>query len=85
LPLLAIGDLWQDGRQAASPNYQVEAFKGLAVNADSACSGIKIEKSTEAGGGNGKARAIESHGDTPLHLGSPRKTPWDEISTSFHF
>lgn len=35
LPMLAIGDLWQDGRQIASPDYQVEAFKGLTINPES--------------------------------------------------
>lgn len=47
LPLLAIGDLWQDGRQVSSPDYQMEAFKGLAVNADSACfvkAGLAIDE-----------------------------------------
>ncbi|HXA46141.1 MAG TPA: hypothetical protein VNW52_00820, partial [Burkholderiaceae bacterium] len=47
LPLLAIGDLWQDGRQIASPDYQVEAFKGLTINADSACfvkTGLAIDE-----------------------------------------
>ncbi|HEY8025867.1 MAG TPA: hypothetical protein VIF60_14975, partial [Burkholderiaceae bacterium] len=36
LPLLAIGDLWKEGRHVASPDYQVEVFKGLSVNAESA-------------------------------------------------
>lgn len=31
LPMLAIGDLWQDGRQLASPGYQTEAFQALTV------------------------------------------------------
>lgn len=31
LPLLAIGDLWRDGRQIASPDYQVETFHDLPV------------------------------------------------------
>ena len=31
LPLLAIGDLWQDGRQLTSPDYQVETFKSLTL------------------------------------------------------
>lgn len=47
LPLVAIGDLWQDGRQVASPDYQVEAFKGLTINADSACfvkAGLAIDE-----------------------------------------
>lgn len=35
LPMLSIGDLWQGGQQIASPNYQVEAFKGLAINPES--------------------------------------------------
>lgn len=34
LPMLAIGDLWQHGRQIASPDYLVESFKGLAINPD---------------------------------------------------
>jgi len=34
LPLLAIGDLWQDGRQLTSPDYQVETFKSLTVIPD---------------------------------------------------
>ncbi|TLS19231.1 MAG: hypothetical protein FDZ72_04825 [Betaproteobacteria bacterium] len=33
--MLSIGDLWQGGQQIASPNYQVEAFKGLAINPES--------------------------------------------------
>jgi len=31
MPMLAIGDLWQAGRQIGSPDYQVEAFKGLSI------------------------------------------------------
>lgn len=31
LPLLAIGDLWQDGRQITSPDYQIETFKSLTI------------------------------------------------------
>jgi hypothetical protein len=34
LPMLAIGDLWQHGRQIASPDYQIESFKGVAINHD---------------------------------------------------
>jgi hypothetical protein len=37
LPLLAIGDLWQQGRQVASPDYEVETFKALSINPESAC------------------------------------------------
>ena len=37
LPLLAIGNLWQDGRQIASPDYRMETFKKLAINVESAC------------------------------------------------
>lgn len=36
LPMLAIGDLWQHGRQIASPDYLVESFKGLEINPDTA-------------------------------------------------
>ena len=32
LPMLAIGDLWQHGRQIASPDYLVESFNCLAIN-----------------------------------------------------
>jgi hypothetical protein len=35
LPLLAIGDLWQNGRQIASPDYQVETFKALPIHPES--------------------------------------------------
>lgn len=31
LPILAIGDLWQQGQQVASPGYQKESFKGLRI------------------------------------------------------
>ena len=31
LPILAVGDLWQHGRQIASPDYQVETFKRLRI------------------------------------------------------
>jgi len=31
LPLLAIGDLWQNGRQLSSPDYQAETFKSLTM------------------------------------------------------
>ena len=36
LPMLAIGDLWQNGHQIGSPDYQVESFKNLRINSDSA-------------------------------------------------
>lgn len=47
LPMLAIGDLWQHGRQIASPDYLVESFKGLAINPDTASfvkAGLAIEE-----------------------------------------
>ncbi len=31
LPILAVGDLWQHGRQIASPDYHVETFKRLRI------------------------------------------------------
>lgn len=31
LPLLAIGDIWHEGRHVASPDYQVERFKRLQI------------------------------------------------------
>lgn len=34
LPLLAIGDIWHEGRHVASPDYQVERFKGLRITSD---------------------------------------------------
>jgi hypothetical protein len=34
LPLLAIGDLWQDGRLVASPDYEVGTFNGLRIEPD---------------------------------------------------
>lgn len=34
LPLLAIGDIWHEGRHVASPNYQVERFKGIRITPD---------------------------------------------------
>lgn len=34
LPLLAIGDIWHEGRHVASPDYQIESFKGLRVTPD---------------------------------------------------
>jgi len=34
LPLLAIGDLWQDGRLVASPDYDVETLNGLRIESD---------------------------------------------------
>jgi len=47
LPMLAIGDLWQAGRHIASPNYQVETFKGLAINPESVAfvkAGLALEE-----------------------------------------
>ncbi|MDE2585899.1 MAG: hypothetical protein KGN39_10915 [Betaproteobacteria bacterium] len=47
LPMLAIGDLWQAGRQIASPDYRVEAFKGLAINPESTAfvkAGLALEE-----------------------------------------
>jgi len=47
LPMLAIGDLWQAGRQIASPDYQVEVFKGLSINPESAAfvkAGLALEE-----------------------------------------
>lgn len=47
LPMLAIGDLWQDGRQIASPDYQVEAFKGLTINPEATAfvkAGLALEE-----------------------------------------
>jgi len=47
LPMLAIGDLWQAGRKIASPDYQVEAFKGLAINPESTAfvkAGLALEE-----------------------------------------
>jgi hypothetical protein len=47
LPMLAIGDLWQHGRQIASPDYQVETFKGLGINSETASfvkAGLAIEE-----------------------------------------
>lgn len=37
LPMLAIGDLWQNGRRIDSPVYQLEAFQNLRVDDTSAC------------------------------------------------
>lgn len=34
LPLLAIGDIWHEGRHAASPDYRIERFKGLRITPD---------------------------------------------------
>ena len=31
LPMLTIGDLWQNGQQFASPDYQTESFKRLSI------------------------------------------------------
>lgn len=31
LPILAVGDLWQHGRQITSPDYQVETFRRLRI------------------------------------------------------
>lgn len=36
LPLLAIGDLWQNGRQIASLGYQLESFKKLRIDQETA-------------------------------------------------
>lgn len=33
-PLLAIGDIWHEGRHVASPDYQVERFRGLRITPD---------------------------------------------------
>ncbi len=47
LPMLSIGDLWQGGQQIASPNYQVESFKGLAINPESTAfvkAGLALEE-----------------------------------------
>lgn len=47
LPMLAIGDLWQAGRQIASPDYQVEVFKGLAISPESTAfvkAGLALEE-----------------------------------------
>lgn len=37
LPMLAIGDLWQNGRRIDSPVYQVEVFQKLRIDDTSAC------------------------------------------------
>ncbi|MCL2660595.1 MAG: hypothetical protein FWD64_08775, partial [Acidobacteriaceae bacterium] len=34
LPLLAVGDLWQDGRLVVSPDYDVESFSSLRIESD---------------------------------------------------
>lgn len=47
LPMLAIGDLWQNGHPIGSPDYQVESFKNLHINSDSASfvkAGLAIEE-----------------------------------------
>lgn len=47
LPMLAIGDLWQDGQQLASPGYQTEAFKALTVTPESTAfvkAGLPLEE-----------------------------------------
>lgn len=47
LPMLAIGDLWQNGQQLTSPGYQTEAFKALTVTPDSAAivkAGLPLEE-----------------------------------------
>lgn len=47
LPMLAIGDLWQAGRQIAFPDYQVETFKDLAINPESTAfvkAGLALEE-----------------------------------------
>lgn len=48
LPLLAIGDLWQNGRQIAPPDYQVEAFNALTINPETTSfvkAGLAIDES----------------------------------------
>lgn len=37
LPMVAIGDLWQNGRRIESPDYQVEIFRNLHLNETNAC------------------------------------------------
>lgn len=54
LPLLAIGDIWHQGRHYSSPDYQVEAFKRLQISPDST-SFVKA------------GLAIEEHFLLPLH------------------
>jgi hypothetical protein len=47
LPLLTIGDLWKQGRQIASPDYQMETFKSLSINPESVCfvkAGLAIDE-----------------------------------------
>lgn len=47
LPMLAIGDLWQHGQQIASPDYQIESFKGLGISSETASfvkAGLAIEE-----------------------------------------
>lgn len=47
LPMLAIGDLWQTGNQIASPDYQVEKFRRLAINSESTAfvkAGLALEE-----------------------------------------
>lgn len=36
LPMLAIGDLWQNGNRISSPDYRVESFRALRIDAESA-------------------------------------------------
>jgi hypothetical protein len=46
LPLLAIGDIWHEGRHVASPDYQVERFKGLRITPDTSAfvkAGLALE------------------------------------------
>lgn len=47
LPLLAIGDIWHEGRHVASPDYQVESFKGLRVTPETSAfvkAGLAIDE-----------------------------------------
>jgi hypothetical protein len=47
LPLLAIGDLWQNGRRVASPDYQVERFHRLRITPETTAfvkAGLAIEE-----------------------------------------
>jgi hypothetical protein len=37
LPMLSIGDLWQEGQQIASPGYQRESFGKLRIDSETAC------------------------------------------------
>ena len=47
LPFLAIGDLWQNGRRVASPDYQVERFHRLRITSETTAfvkAGLAIEE-----------------------------------------